>query len=84
MLNIFCRVLIVAGLLLAPATRADVPALLDAAHVPHLGPDGRADYARFLLQPTPRVFALSANGAWGWAAAIGSSEATAPFFTTAR
>lgn len=65
------RLIIIVSVLLAPAARADGPALLlDAGAIPHLDPDGRADYARFLLQPTPRVFALSANGAWGWAAAI--------------
>ncbi len=55
---------------LGPHAWADMPALLDARRVPHLGPEGRADYDRFLLQPTPRAFAVSANGAWGWAAAI--------------
>ncbi|WP_205082782.1 alpha/beta hydrolase [Paracraurococcus ruber] len=43
--------------------------MLDTAAVPHLGPDGRADYANFLQQATPRAFALSPEGAWGWAAA---------------
>ncbi|MGG5887627.1 hypothetical protein ACLF3G_10855 [Falsiroseomonas sp. HC035] len=57
-------------LALGPAARAESLPLLDAARVPHLSPEGRADYRRFLLQPTPRAFALSAGGAWGWAAAI--------------
>ena len=48
----------------------ETPALLDASRVPHLSPEGRADYARFLLQPTPRAFTLAPDGAWGWAAAI--------------
>ena len=52
----------------APA-RAQLPALLDPAVVPHLSEEGRADYARFLLQATPRAFALSPEGSWGWAAA---------------
>ncbi|WP_270937101.1 hypothetical protein [Falsiroseomonas oryzae] len=58
--------------LLAAATgaRADMPPLLDAARPPHIPPEGRADYRRFLMQPTPRVFALAPDGAWGWAAAI--------------
>lgn len=47
-----------------------MPSLLDPARVPHLSAEGRADYQRFLLQPTPRAFAVSADGAWGWAAAI--------------
>ncbi len=51
-------------------SHAQTPALLDAARVPHVGEGGRADYRRFLLQPTPRAYALSENGAWGWAAAI--------------
>jgi hypothetical protein len=61
-----------------PAAAApDAAALLDPARVPYLSEQGRADYARFLLQPTPRVFALSPNGAWGWAAAIeDDAEAT--------
>jgi hypothetical protein len=52
-----------------------MPPLLDAARIPHLSAEGRADYARFLLQPTPRAFALSPDGAWGWAAAIEDNAA---------
>ncbi|MDN3564645.1 hypothetical protein QWZ14_09740 [Paeniroseomonas aquatica] len=72
-------------LALAPATPAPSraePALpppspvLDVAAVPALGEAGRADYARFLQQPTPRVFALSPDGAWGWAAAQPDLAAT--------
>jgi hypothetical protein len=56
---------------LAPlAARADLPPLLDPERVPHLSAEGRADYRRFLLQPTPRAFAVSPAGSWGWAAAI--------------
>jgi hypothetical protein len=62
-------------LLLAGMAHAD-PALLDAARVPHLAAEGRADYQRFLLQPTPRAFALAPDGAWGWAAAIGDAAQT--------
>lgn len=47
---------------------AQVPVLLDIAAVPALDAEGRADYARFLHQPIPRVFVLSRSGAWGWAA----------------
>ncbi len=63
------------ALLLPMEARSDVPALLDTARPPHLPEAGRADYARFLLQPTPRVFALAPDGAWGWAAAIGDDPA---------
>lgn len=81
MLNTVFRFVIALGLALpgalAPApARADTPALLDAERVPHLSPEGRADYRRFLLQPTPRVFALAPDGAWGWAAAIEDDPAT--------
>jgi hypothetical protein len=79
MLNTILRIVIFA-LLLASAFAAGAgassaspqsgPPLLDAGRVPHLGEAGRADYQRFLLQPTPRAFALSEDGAWGWAAAI--------------
>ncbi|WP_137181602.1 hypothetical protein [Roseomonas sp. AR75] len=62
--------------LLAPEAHGDTPPLLDTARPPFLAEAGRADYARFLLQPTPRVFALSRDGAWGWAAAI-EDDATA-------
>jgi len=58
----------------AAAFAAEHPApapVLDAAAVPYLSPAGRADYLRFLQQATPRAFAVSPEGAWGWAAAIG-------------
>ncbi|MGG5809416.1 hypothetical protein [Falsiroseomonas sp. CW058] len=82
MLNTIYRIVILLGALAAsPAARADLPPLLDPAALPHLGAEGRADYQRFLLQPTPRVFALSPDGSWGWAAAIdddaAATEATA-------
>ncbi|WP_237215860.1 alpha/beta hydrolase family protein [Falsiroseomonas oryziterrae] len=59
-----------AALMLGGAARADITALLDTSRPPYLSAEGRADYARFLLQPTPRAFALAPDGAWGWAAAI--------------
>jgi hypothetical protein len=62
-------------LALAGMAHAD-PALLDAERLPHLTAEGRADYQRFLLQPTPRAFALAPDGAWGWAAAIGDAAET--------
>ncbi|MCO6418231.1 hypothetical protein JYK14_18975 [Siccirubricoccus sp. KC 17139] len=52
------------------------PAVLDAAAVPYLTAAGRADYRRFLLQATPRVFALAADGSWGWASAQPDMAAT--------
>lgn len=55
--------------LLAPAIAQASP-LLDAGQVPHLGASGRAAYLEFLLQPTPRAFAVAQDGALGWAAAI--------------
>jgi hypothetical protein len=71
--------LVLCAAALLPA-RAEPPSripVLDAAAVPHLGPEGRADYAQFLLQATPRAFALSPEGAWGWAAALPDAAATA-------
>lgn len=60
------------------ALHAEPPALLDASRVPHVGRAGQADYRLFLLQATPRAYAVSANGAWGWASAIADDrEATA-------
>jgi hypothetical protein len=53
-----------------------LPAILDANAVPHLGEAGRADYRRFLQQATPRAFALSAEGSWGWAAALENPAVT--------
>jgi len=50
--------------------------VLDIVAVPHLGAEGRDDYARFLQQATPRAFALSPDGAWGWAAAMPDQAAT--------
>lgn len=64
----------------APATAAAIPAIqtrvLDVAAVPYLRAAGRADYVRFLQQATPRAFALSREGSWGWSAALESVEAT--------
>jgi hypothetical protein len=72
--------LVLVGLLLsvlAPTpARAEAAAVLDIAAVPHLPPEGRDDYARFLMQATPRAFALSPDGTWGWAAAQPDMAAT--------
>jgi hypothetical protein len=52
----------------APVLNADAP--------PYLTVAGRKDYQRFLHQATPRAFALSPDGSWGWAAALDTPEAT--------
>ncbi|WP_158287654.1 hypothetical protein [Falsiroseomonas bella] len=70
MLNTVFRIVIGLPLVAGGAAQADGPPLLDAGRLPYLSDAGRADYGRFLLQPTPRVFALAPDGAWGWAAAI--------------
>jgi len=51
--------------IVAGAARAEPVLNLD--RLP-LGAEGRADYGRFLLQATPRAFAVGESGAWGWAA----------------
>lgn len=56
-----------------PPARA---AILNADAVPHVTAAGRKDYVRFLQQATPRAFALSPDGSWGWAAALDTPEAT--------
>jgi pimeloyl-ACP methyl ester carboxylesterase len=59
---------------------AEPASVLDVGAVPHLGAEGRTDYTRFLQQSTPRAFALSPSGAWGWAAAqpdLATTEARA-------
>lgn len=50
-------------------------AILNLSGLPHLPSEGQADYARFLLQATPRAFAISRDGSWGWAAAQESAAA---------
>jgi dienelactone hydrolase len=51
------------------------PGILDLGALPQVPRAGQADYGRFLLQATPRVFALSQDGSWGWAAAQESMAA---------
>lgn len=75
MLNTVYSIVIALGVVMTLPARADLPPLLDPSGLPHLGAEGRADYERFLLQPTPRAFALSPDGAWGWAAAISDDPA---------
>jgi hypothetical protein len=53
----------------AQSTSAATAPILDVARLPRLPTAGQTDYARFLLQATPRAFALSTDGSWGWAAA---------------
>jgi dienelactone hydrolase len=50
----------------APA-RTDFALLDDVEAVPYLPDGGRDAYREFLARMTPRAFALSASGAWGWA-----------------
>ncbi len=50
----------------APA-RTDFAPIDDVAAVPYLPDSGRDAYREFLDKMTPRAFALSASGAWGWA-----------------
>ena len=76
MLKIVCQAILLLATLVGAAEGAEAPAVLDAGRVPHLSTEGRSDYRRFLLQPVPRAFALSADGSWGWAAAIGNSAET--------
>ena len=56
---------------LAPATptpaATDFAALADVDRVPYLKASGREGYKTFLSKQMPRAFAISANGAWGWA-----------------
>lgn len=75
--HILLYIILFATILPARAEAPPQGRVLDAEAVPHLGPEGRADYARFLLQATPRSFALSPEGAWGWAAALPDATATA-------
>lgn len=42
-------------------------ALDDLAAIPFLPERGRQQYKAFLTKQTPRAFAVSASGAWGWA-----------------
>lgn len=62
--------LLLLGAVGSPSAQPELPAVLDPARLPYLSHEGRLDYGRYLLQPTPRAFALAPNGAWGWAAAI--------------
>jgi hypothetical protein len=52
------------------------PPVLNADAVLYITAAGRKDYLRFLQQATPRAFAVSPDGSWGWAAALDTPEAT--------
>ena len=68
------------GLLSASDARAaDLP-ILDVAAVPHLTPEVRASYERFLMLNLPRAFALSSTGAtgrWGGGGTLEQARAKA-------
>jgi dienelactone hydrolase len=53
----------------APAGPAatNFAALADDARIPFLGDNGRNAYKGWLAQEPPRAFAISPQGAWGWA-----------------
>jgi len=50
-----------------PQRASNFAALDDAAAVPFLPERGREQYKAFLKKDTPRAFAVSPTGAWGWA-----------------
>jgi dienelactone hydrolase len=79
LLSALCAALLAAAC--PVAARAEPPpparaAVLNADAPPYLTVAGRRDYGRFLQQATPRAFALSPDGSWGWAAALDTPEAT--------
>jgi dienelactone hydrolase len=47
--------------------RSGFAVLEDVAAVPYVPERGREQYRDFLKKATPRAFAVSASGAWGWA-----------------
>ncbi|WP_229487463.1 alpha/beta hydrolase family protein [Pseudoduganella lutea] len=51
----------------APRPRTNYALLDDVAAVPFLPEKGRLQYKAFLTKQTPRAFAVSSSGAWGWA-----------------
>lgn len=50
-----------------PPSPSNFAVLDDVEAVPFLGDSGRAAYRSFLQRGTPRAFAVSPSGAWGWA-----------------
>jgi hypothetical protein len=74
-----CATLLAAALPVAGRAEQPPPAraaVLNADAPPYLTVAGRKDYQRFLQQATPRAFALSPDGSWGWAAALDTPKAT--------
>jgi hypothetical protein len=51
----------------APQPRTNYASIDDIGAVPFLPEKGRQQYKEFLKKQTPRAFAVSASGAWGWA-----------------
>jgi dienelactone hydrolase len=47
--------------------RTDYSTLQDVSKIPHINEEGRKGYKEFLDNVLPRAFAISQNGAWGWA-----------------
>src|SRR5215211_9084571 len=77
------RLAVLAAALLPAAGRAEPPPparapVLNDDAVPFLSAAGRKDYGRFLQQATPRAFALSPDGSWGWAAALETRRRRTP------
>lgn len=56
-------------MLAGTAARAADLSILDIAAVPHLNAGGQASYRVFLLNNTPRAFAISSSGHSGWTTA---------------
>ena len=50
-----------------PQRKTNYAALDDAAAIPYVPERGRDQYRAFLKKDSPRAFAVSTSGAWGWA-----------------
>jgi dienelactone hydrolase len=50
-----------------PQRKTNFAALDDAGAIPYLPERGREQYRAFLKKDSPRAFAVSSSGAWGWA-----------------
>ncbi len=50
-----------------PQIKTDYAQADDVAAIPFLPANGREAYRSFLRRQTPRAFAVSSSGAWGWA-----------------
>lgn len=51
----------------SPQPKTNYASLDDIHAIPFLPESGREQYRAFLQKDTPRAFAVSASGAWGWA-----------------